>query len=61
LQWRGQAVQDLLDVVLVGAADRVGDLLAGPRGRGLGGEVSDGGALIGQLLRPGRGGCGVRY
>jgi hypothetical protein len=35
LQWRGPAVQDLLDVVLVDAADRVSDLLAGLRGRGV--------------------------
>jgi len=57
LQWRDQAVQDLLDVGLVGAADRVGDLLTGPRVGGLGGEVADGTDLIGHLLGPGRGGC----
>ena len=43
----GHAVQDLLDVGLVGAPDRVGDLLAGPRGRSLSGGVANCGDLVG--------------
>ncbi len=57
---RRQAVQDLLDVGLVRALERAGDLLDGPRGGGLGDKVADGPDLIGQLLWPGRSGCGLR-
>ena len=57
LQWRRQAVQDLLAIGLFGAPGRVGYLLDGPRGRGVGGKVADGGDPVGQRLQPGHGIC----
>ena len=56
---RRRAVEDLLDVGPARAPERAGDLLHRPRGRGLGDDVADGADPIGQLLRPGRGGCGL--
>lgn len=56
----GEAVEDVLDVGLLGALEgghHVGD---GPLGGALGDQVADGGDLLGQLLRPSRGGGGDR-